>query len=293
MGVPTLAEGAFVLPRQADGTALAAFYASALLSRNSQTWGDSAKSFIAKGLANAVGLLPDVPAMNPSLLSDGLNYAKTKTVDFLRDVFSRPEVVNVGGLLDAHAYAADVVGRGRYTWGGGHGAWDFSNALLDCSGFTSHAAKKAGAALSSPGTTMSLWPLVRGHGGPDNPFAFGFRGMGSSDPRAQHMGAKILGEWFQFGPRRGGADSQWDVFGVPPGLPGYRAGIDYVPSTGPAMLHVGEAVLNRQDAGAFRRGGNVTIYLDPAMEFLRDFIRVEVDGRSRSARLLSLAGGRT
>ena len=40
-------------------------------------------------------------------------------------------------------------------------------------------------------------------------------------------------------------------------LPGYLHGTPYVPKTGPAILHEGEAVLNRQQAERYRAGANV------------------------------------
>lgn len=39
-----------------------------------------------------------------------------------------------------------------------------------------------------------------------------------------------------------------------PAIPKYKKGTDYVPKTGPAILHKGEAVLNKEDAQRLRDG---------------------------------------
>ncbi len=81
--------------------------------------------------------------------------------------------------------------------------------------------------------------------------------MDQASPRSQHMGAKILGTWYQFGDpgHTGGDDSQWSILGTPPGLPAFDSGAMAIGSDGLGYLHQGEAVLNRRDAARWRRGG--------------------------------------
>jgi len=246
------------------------------------------------GAGAITGLLPDWTPM-PILkglnnLGDGIRSAASS---FITGAFS----VGRGSLLGpmiARAWAIAQMGK-PYVWGGGHGGWNYGLPGYDCSGFASHAAKKAGAAIGGPGTTMSLFPLVSGHpASPGDPVAWGFRGMENSDPRSQHMGIRILGTWYQFGNpgRSGGGDSQWAGVYVPPGLPGYASGVDYVPATGPAVLHMGEAVLNRQDADAWRRStGGVQVIVHPAMGWLEDFIEVRMDRMAEDSRRRARAAG--
>lgn len=124
------------------------------------------------------------------------------------------------------------------------------------SGFASHVAKKAGSSIGAPGTTMSLFPVAKPGRGP---VMWGFRNMHIPDPRKQHMGARVLGTWYQFGNpgRAGGGDGQWNSLRVPPGLASYQHGTAYVPETGPALLHRGEKVVPAH--GALVRIDNVTV----------------------------------
>lgn len=133
------------------------------------------------------------------------------------------------------------------------------------SGFASHVAKKAGSSIGAPGTTMSLFPVSSPGRGP---VMWGFRNMHIPDPRKQHMGAKVLGTWYQFGNpgRSGGGDGQWSSLRVPPGLASFRSGTPYVPSDGIAMLHKGEKVVPRE--GSLVHIENYHVHGDTDVEVL-------------------------
>lgn len=81
--------------------------------------------------------------------------------------------------------------------------------------------------------------------------------------------------------------------GGPDRLPSHATGIDYVPRTGPALIHSGEAVLNRQDAAAYRAGGGggVTVTIADGMGWLSQFVRVQMNTAAEGARRRSLAAG--
>jgi hypothetical protein len=101
---------------------------------------------------------------------------------------------------------------------------------------------------------MSLFPASS----PGKGFVtFGFRGMHSSDPRVQHMGAKVLNTWYQFGNpgRSGGSDGQWTDLRVPPGLPSFAKGTDRITREGLAYLHRDEEVVPADERG--RRKGAI------------------------------------
>lgn len=77
-------------------------------------------------------------------------------------------------------------------------------------------------------------------------------------------------------------------------LPKHAAGIDYVPRTGPAVIHAGETVLNPQRAAEYRAGrmgGNVSITFADGMGWLAQFVKVKVDAMSEATRRSSLAAG--
>lgn len=77
-------------------------------------------------------------------------------------------------------------------------------------------------------------------------------------------------------------------------LPSHATGIDYVPRTGPALIHSGEAVLNRQDAAAYRAGGMqpvVNVTLSGGLEQLAQFVQVQVNQMAEGARRRGLAAG--
>lgn len=162
-----------------------------------------------------------------------------------------------GGVIDAAlSFARAQVGE-PYVWGGGHALGDFSG--WDCSGFASNVAARVPGYTGGIGTTMSLFPKSRPARG-NEPVVFGFRGMGTNNPRSQHMGIRIGGVWFDAG--SGGVetgDSRWEALRVPPGLEGLAAGNGPDPGpglapdqpTGPTRAQLGAAGL----IGAVARAG--------------------------------------
>jgi len=249
--VPALAEGGFVVPGAATG--LVGLQIAAMKAAQTPNGFQAIADFAAKGLAKVVDTLPnapDFPGDKLGMVSKIANSVKEHAVAALRELFARKDEWSAGRIIDGYNWAMSQMGK-PYVWGGGHGGWNYNLGGYDCSGFASHAAKKAGSTIGSPGTTMSLYPASHPAGNAKF-FLWGFRGMGNSDPARQHMGAKILGTWFQFGDpgRSGGSDSQWDSLRSVPGLPGYQRGTGFVSSTGPAMLHRGEAVIPAGNRGA-------------------------------------------
>lgn len=243
MGIPMLANGGFVVPGQYQGQGLDALYASMLRSQNNTSLLERAAGVLAKGVGWVLNQIPKPSFGNPVL--DGLGKTVGSAAETaIKNAFGAAKKYNLDGISSSLTWARGVMGR-PYVWGGGHGGWNYNLAGYDCSGFASHAAKKAGSSIGAPGTTMSLFPASAAGRGP---VMFGFRGMGSNDPRRQHMGAKILSTWYQFGNpgHSGGGDGQWDSLRVPPGLASYQRGTPYVPQTGPALLHQGEKVVPRE-----------------------------------------------
>lgn len=245
--IPALADGGFILP--GSGSSRGSYVDLMISAMRAQANGNGGvfrkiASWGAGGAARVVDALPDPPSFPGDKMGMVRSIArgvKGTAAQAIRDLFARKQEWSADAIVEAFDWALSQMGK-PYVWGGGHGGWNFNLPGYDCSGFASHAAKKGGAALGGPGTTMSLYPVSRpGQGW----LTFGFRGMSQSNPRKQHMGARILGTWFQFGDpgRSGGSDAQWDSVRVPPGLPGYRSGTPYVPHTGPAILHRGEAVV--------------------------------------------------
>jgi hypothetical protein len=292
MNLPAFANGAVVLSgASAAGTAQVRSATRRGVGLG-MAW-DTYESIVGGGASKLIGQLPGWPK-DPRIggvnaLGGGIRAA---AADYIKGWFDGGGASLLGPMI-ARAWATSQMGK-PYVWGGGHGGWNYNLPGYDCSGFASHAAKKAGSSIGSPGTTMSLFPATSSVSG-NHPALFGFRGMGSSDPRSQHMGIKLLGDWYQFGNpgHSGGSDAQWSNLRSIPGLPGYRTGVPYVPGTGPAQLHVGEAVLNRADAARYRAGApNVAVVIeDGALSFLADFIRVEVDDYAEQAARSALAGG--
>lgn len=246
-------------------------------------------NFARNQLGNLIGQIP-TPSIGQPVIDGALRYVRDAAVAFVKGLQERKDTFSFS-YGPAREWSERAMGL-RYIWGGGHGGWNWGLPGYDCSGGASHAYKKAGGNITAPGTTFSLFPQTRI--GADGGFKLGFRGMGSSDPRSQHMGWKIGDTWYQFGPRKGGSDSQWTHVGVPNGLPGYLAGTDYVPGAGLRMLHGGETVLNRQDAAAYRAGKagtHVTVTIGDAMAWLRDFITTEVDDYAGRSRRYGIAAG--
>lgn len=136
-----------------------------------------------------------------------------------------------GGVIDsALGFARAQVGE-PYVWGAGHTFGDSRG--WDCSGFASNVAARVPGYTGGIGTTMSLFPRSSPAKG-NEPVVFGFRGMGSNDPRRQHMGIRIGGTWFAAG--SGGVktgDSRWEALRIPPGLEGIAAGNG--PDPGPRL----------------------------------------------------------
>lgn len=246
-------------------------------------------NFARNQLGNLVGQIP-TPSIGQPVLDGALRYVRDAAVAFIKGLEERKDSFSFS-YGPARDWSERAMGL-RYIWGGGHGGWNWNLPGYDCSGGASHALKKAGGSLSSPGTTFSLFPQTQI--GAEGAFKLGFRGMGSQDPRGQHMGWKIGDTWYQFGPRKGGSDSQWTHVGVPRGLPGSLTGTDYVGSDGLRMIHGGEAVLNRQDAAAYRAGKagtTVTVTVADGMEWLRDFMKVQIDDYAERSRRYGIAAG--
>lgn len=223
---------------------------------------DAVSGFAKRGLSSAIGTIPSPRTTSP-VFNQVIGMVRDVLIQGLRSVFSRKEDWSFGQLGKSLIWSRAQMGK-PYVWGGGHGGWDYNLRGYDCSGGASHAAKLAGASLGGPGTTFTLSPVTRR--GVRGPFEWGFRGMGSSNPRRQHMGWKIRDTWYQFGSpgRSGGTDAQWEYTGVPPGLPSYRHGTPFVPETGLAHLHRGEAVIPEEAASAMRAGagGGATVVVE-------------------------------
>lgn len=249
--IPMLADGAIVMP----GADWAGTYANMLAQNDSPNLLERVGNFAARGLAGVVGAMPDPPGGLPHPIGDLAASVKATLEQAIRELWAKRDQWDPGKLLEAFRWARSVMGR-PYVWGGGHGGWNYGLPGYDCSGFASHAAKKAGAEIGAPGTTMSLHPLGRAGKASDR-VTLGFRNMHIPDPRKQHMGARILGSWFQFGNpgRMGGGNGDWNTFRTLPGMPGYAQGTPFVPATGPAVLHRGEAVIPAAEASALRNGG--------------------------------------
>lgn len=279
-GIPMLANGGLFGPRESNEAALAwaRTQVAALKATDDPKLLDRIKGFAARGLAAVLDDLPGIPTGVPQEARQMMGGVKDAVVTAIRHMFDRVKEWNPDKIMDAFKWAMAQMGK-PYVWGGGHGPWNYNLPGYDCSGFASHAAKKAGAHLSSPGTTMSLFPMTRNPGSNTRlETGFGFRGMSSSDPRRQHMGMKILGSWFQFGNpgRRGGSDAQWDHLRAVPGLPGYATGTSYVPETGPAILHRGEAVIPARQAEAMRQGGSASPAINIETMIVQDANDVEI-----------------
>lgn len=124
-----------------------------------------------------------------------------------------------GGVAAALSFAKAQLGE-PYVWGGGHEGV-VERRGWDCSGFASNAAARVPGYTGGIGTTMSLYPKSKPAKG-NEPVVFGFLGMHQSDPRKQHMGIRINGQWFEAaGGGRGvirGRSSWESGLRIPPGL---------------------------------------------------------------------------
>jgi hypothetical protein len=303
LGLPMFGLGGFILDRATSiGKSVGQGALNSLPGQAAQSVWDKLSALAKAGPDALVKLLPSLPSFAASAQPFGGQLAggiRSAAANYIKGIFGSSDSWGQGKVIQALTWARNAVGTGAYTWGGGHGGWDFRLPKgYDCSGFASHAARAAGSTISAPGTTGSTLGMAKGVSttASNAPVLWGWRGMNQADPRLQHMGIRIMGNWLSFGPAFG--DSRWDWFGVPPGLPGYAMGTSYVPNTGPAILHAGEAVLDRNAAAAYRAGmsgsggGSVSVVVESgALEFLRDYIRVSVDDYARDARRSALAAG--
>lgn len=286
-GIPMFGLGGWVVDRAKDFGDQVGQGASAALSGAKQgaaaAWneaGDLARA----GVGHLIGLLPDLPDFPDSAAGVARALAlgvRDAAIGYIRGIFQHKDEWG-SPVGDAADWAKRAVSTGHYTYGGGHGGWDFTLPKgYDCSGFASHAAKRAGSTLGAPVTTggaMSAGSSPNTYELGVVPALWGLRGDLSAGGKKAHMGIRLLGDWYSFGPAFG--DSNWTHYRIPPGMPGYESGSSHIPATGPAMLHAGEAVLNRGDAATYRAGraGNVTVVVeDGALAWLRDFIRVYLD----------------
>ena len=217
---------------------------------------DAVSSFAKAGLARAMGAIP-TPRVGDPIFDGIIGVVRAAVLSGIRSVFARKEDWTFGDMGKSLIWSRAQMGK-PYVWGGGHAGWNYSLPGYDCSGAASHAAKLAGANLAGPGTTFTLSPVTRR--GVRGPFEWGFRGMGSSNPRRQHMGWKIRDTWYQFGSpgRSGGTDAQWEFTGVPPGIPSYAAGTPFVPETGLAHVHRGERITPAHQ----NAGGGATVVVE-------------------------------
>jgi TP901 family phage tail tape measure protein len=167
---------------------------------------------------------------------------------FARELFGASENAHGGqNIMNAKRESERVMGR-PYGWGAGRPP-GWHHPSYDCSGYASSAWWEASGKKGHSGTTMSLFPISKRAKG-DEPFQFVFRGMDSSNPRQQHMGAKILGDIYDFGnpgaKNRGGS---WTHAMVPPHVPGFAEGTDRITREGLAYLHRDEEVVPANERG--------------------------------------------
>lgn len=283
-GIPMLADG-YDPYAYGSGDISALMYGQLLAQQTPSVWSEVG-AFFARGAAAVINSIP-MPSFGGWFGNLAVNI-RDGVADGIRGLFSHRDQFDVAKIGSAYTWADSKMG-GTYVYGANHGGFNLGDSRYDCSSFAFTAAHVAGST-----TGMGSTVTADGFRNADRnePMFFGVRGSASGGRNA-HMGVKILGDWFQFGPRKGGSDSMWTRWKAIPGLPGYATGTDYVPRTGPAVLHVGEAVLNRADAAAYRAGrGNVTVVLESGMEWLARYLRVEMDGYTRDARRLAMAGGR-
>lgn len=259
LGIPMFERGGIVI----NGTAIGpntgmmdALIRHQAKNANERNIWEKIGGFFAQGLANVVGKVPMPPRTGGPLFSSVPPAVREMAVHYIRNLFAHKDKFAIGRFDQAKRWAESQMGK-PYVWGGGHGGWNYNLPGYDCSGFSSHAAKKAGSSIGGPGTTMSLFPQTSAVRAGGAPMYWGFRGMGGG-PRQQHMGTKIYGSWYQFGNpgKKGGTDSQWTHLRTIPGLGSFYDGTPYVPQTGPVTAHRGEAILSPAEAREYRaRGG--------------------------------------
>lgn len=260
LGIPMFERGGVVIGGRAIGPnpgMMDALIRHQAKDANERNLWEKVGSFFARGLGSVIGKIPAGPRVGGPIFSAVGPAVRAMAVHYVRGLFSSRDKFAIGRIDEAKQWARAQMGH-PYVWGGGHGGWNFSLPGYDCSGFSSHAAKKAGASLGSPGTTMSIFPMTKAIRSGGAPMYWGFRGMGGG-PRQQHMGTKIYGTWYQFGNpgHTGGTDSQWTHLRAIPGLGGFLGGSPYLPSSGPIMAHKGEAVLPPTEAAQYRARGGV------------------------------------
>ncbi len=249
-GIPQFADGGIFTGNGPN--AYAAFALSAARAQQREGLWERVSGWARNQLGGLAEQLPTPGGAYP--FKNAGDWIRGQAVQWIRGMEEGRDQLMLGMIPAARAWAESKMGN-SYLWGGGHGGWDFGRKNFDCSGFASHAAKAGGSTLTSPGTTFTLLPQSHRTADGSLPAVFGFRGMESSDPRRQHMGIKLLGDWFQFGDpgRKGGTDAQWSTLAVPPGLP-KLTGVARFGKETMVQAHPGEALLTSREAADWRAG---------------------------------------
>jgi len=202
---------------------------------------------------------------------------------WIADYFDDREPAWISGVKRMVDWLNAQVGK-PYIWGGGHPP-DPNLPGYDCSGLVSSALQVGG--FPASGTTFDLIEQVRSMSSMAAkmmPIALGFYGDLS------HVGIGVMGKWWEATPPNvigpGSASSSWDLYGVPALAEG---GV----IRGPGMYIGGdnfsgvEVVMPLERAGELGFGKqqpvNVHLHFDKGMEWLKQFVRVEIDDVAQSA----------